>query len=419
MSLYGMMRTGVSGMSAQSNKLGTIADNIANSGTAGYKRATTEFSSLLLESGFGEYNSGAVNTHVRYEITKDGALNFTPSTTDLAIQGNGFFLVSPPDNGLPVLTRAGSFAVDASTGNLVNSAGFTLMGYDITGGDPNVVLNGAGGLQAVKVADVRLAANPSRIGTFAANLPSSDTVIAGDTPADNVAASTFSQKSSLVVFDNLGNEVTLDIFLSKTSNAPIEWEMTVFDRANAPAFGTFPYTAAPLATQTLTFDNLGALTSAPTCSLNVPNGQTLTFDLTGMTQLADGYTPLTATADGNAPSSVEGVEIDENGVVSAIDLKGRKSPLYQIPLAFVTSPDRLNPLAGNVFEPTRESGELQIGFANQGGLGTMVSGATERSNVDMASELTEMISAQRDYTANSKVFQTGSELLDVLMSLKR
>lgn len=418
MSLYGMMRTGVSGMSAQSNKLGTIADNIANSGTAGYKRATTEFSTLLLQSGTGEYNSGAVNTSVRYAVSQQGALNYTTSSTDLAIQGNGFFLVSDPD-GTPYLSRAGSFAVDASTGNLVNTAGFTLMGYDITNGDPNVVLNGAGGLQAVKVADVRLAANPSRIGTFAANLPSSDTAIAGDTPADNLATSNYSQKSSLVTFDNLGNEVTLDIYLSKTSNAPIEWEMTVFDRADAPATGDFPYAAAPLASQALTFDNLGNLTSTPSFALNVPNGQTLTLDLTGMTQLADGYTPLSATVDGNAPSSVSGVEIDKDGVVSAIDLNGRKSPLYKIPLAFVTSPDRLNPKAGNVFETTNESGAIQVGFANEGGLGTMISGATERSNVDMANELTEMIAAQRDYTANSKVFQTGSELLDVLMNLKR
>ncbi|MBS9479302.1 flagellar hook protein FlgE [Ancylobacter radicis] len=418
MSLYGMMRTGVSGMSAQSNKLGTIADNIANSGTAGYKRATAEFSTLLLQSGTGEYNSGAVNTNIRHVVSQQGALNYTTSATDLAIQGNGFFLVSDP-NGTPYLSRAGSFTVDAATGNLVNAGGFTLMGYDITAGDPNVVLNGAGGLQAVKVADVRLAANPTRTGTFAANLPSSDAVVAGDTPADNAATSTYSQKSSLVTFDNLGNEVTLDIFLTKASGAPIEWEMTVFNRADAPITGDFPYGAAPLATQTLAFDNLGNLTSAPTFALNVPNGQALTLDLTGMTQLADGYTPLSATVDGNAPSSVSGVEINADGVVSALDLNGRKSPLYKIPLAFVTSPDNLNPKAGNVFETTNESGAIQVGFANAGGLGTMISGATERSTVDMASELTEMIAAQRDYTANSKVFQTGSELLDVLMNLKR
>lgn len=418
MSLYGMMRTGVSGMSAQSNKLSTIGDNIANTGTAGYKRASTEFSSLLLQSGPGEYNSGAVETKVRYAVSQQAALNYTTSSTDLAIQGNGFFLVKDP-NGTSYLTRAGSFTVDASTGNLVNAAGFTLQGYDITNGDANVVLNGSGGLQPVRVADVRLAANPSRTGAFAANLPAADAVVAGNTPATNVAGSQYSEKSSLVVYDNLGTEVTLDIYLTKTSDAPISWELTAFNRADAAAGGGFPYANAALATQTLSFDNLGALTSAPSLSLTVPNGQPLTLDLTGMTQLANGYTPLTATVDGNAPSSVASVTIDGDGVVSAIDMNGRKSPLYKIPLAFVTSPDNLAPKAGNVFETTKESGGLQIGFANEGGLGTMVSGATERSNVDIANELTEMIAAQRDYTANSKVFQTGSELLDVLMNLKR
>jgi flagellar hook protein FlgE len=90
MSLYGVMRTGGSGMSAQSNKLSTVADNIANVNTAGYKRASTEFSSLILRSGTGNYNSGSVETHVRYAISDPGTLNFTTSATDLAIQGNGF-----------------------------------------------------------------------------------------------------------------------------------------------------------------------------------------------------------------------------------------------------------------------------------------------------------------------------------------
>ncbi|MBB5751037.1 flagellar hook protein FlgE [Prosthecomicrobium pneumaticum] len=418
MSLYGMMRTGVTGMAVQSNKLGAISDNIANSGTAGYKRASTEFSTLLLQSGPGEYNSGAVNSSTRYAISQQGALNYTTSATDLAVQGSGFFLVSGTD-GLPYLTRAGSFAVDASTGYLTNTAGFRLMGYDISGGDPNIVLNGAGGLQPLRIADVRLAAIPTRTGAFAANLPANDAVVTGSTPADNIAGAKFSQKSSLVTFDNLGKEVTLDIYLTKTSDSPIAWEMTAFNRADAGLGGGFPYATAPLASQSLTFDALGNLSSTPSMMLTVPNGQDLTLDLTGMTQLADDYTPLKATVDGNAPSSVSGVIIGPDGIVSALDSSGRKSPMYRIPLATVTSPDNLNPKPGNVYETTRESGALQIGFPTENALGTMVSGATERSNVDMASELTEMISAQRDYTANSKVFQTGSELLDVLMNLKR
>ena len=106
MSLYGVMRTSVSGMNAQSNKLSTVSDNIANVNTTGYKRASTEFSSLILQSGSGNYDSGAVETHVRYAISNQGNLQFTTSTTDLAVQGNGFFVVSDT-SGNDFLTRAG------------------------------------------------------------------------------------------------------------------------------------------------------------------------------------------------------------------------------------------------------------------------------------------------------------------------
>src|SRR3954470_2030491 len=107
----GVMRTGGSGMNAQSNKLSTVADNIANVNTTGYKRASTEFSSLILRSGSGNYNSGSVETNVRYAISDPGAPQYTTSATDLMIQGNGFFVVTDAE-GTPFLTRAGSFVPD-------------------------------------------------------------------------------------------------------------------------------------------------------------------------------------------------------------------------------------------------------------------------------------------------------------------
>jgi flagellar hook protein FlgE len=419
MSLYGVLRTGVSGMTAQSNLLGTVADNIANAGTTGYKRAMTEFASLLLQNGHGNYGSGAVITDVRYAISEQGPLAYTTSATDLAIQGNGFFVVSDP-NGMPYLTRAGSFVVDGATGNLVNTGGFTLMGYDISGGDTGGVLNGFGGLTPINLSNMNLQAKPSTGGTFMVNLPSNSTVVAaGSLPSDNVAGSTYTEKSSIVAYDNLGNEVTLDVYMTRTSLDPAEWEYAVYNQADAAAGGGFPYSSAALTTQTVTFDNMGNLTSTPSMSIAIPNGQTLDLDLTGTTQLATGYTPLTVTVDGNAPSTVAGVVIGKDGIVYATYENGARMPAFRIPLADVASPDKLSPLAGNVFQTTPESGDVQIGFPTEGNRGSVVSGALEQSNVDMASELTEMIVAQRDYTANSKVFQTGSELLEVLMNLKR
>ena len=134
MGLYGMMRTSASGMAAQANRLSTVADNIANSGTTGYKRASAEFSSLILQSSQSEYTSGSVDTNIRYAISEQGSFKFTTSATDLGIKGNGFFVV-PNDAGKTFLTRAGSFVPDGS-GNLVNAAGYKLMGYPAIGGVP-------------------------------------------------------------------------------------------------------------------------------------------------------------------------------------------------------------------------------------------------------------------------------------------
>ena len=129
MSLYGTMRTGVSGMNAQANRLSTVADNIANANTTGYKKASTQFSSLILPSTGGAYNSGGVTTDVRYSISAQGTFTYTTSSTDLAINGQGFFIVQGAD-GQEYLTRAGAFTpLDA--GSLQNSAGFTLMGYPL------------------------------------------------------------------------------------------------------------------------------------------------------------------------------------------------------------------------------------------------------------------------------------------------
>ena len=122
MSLYGVMRTGVSGMNAQANRLSTVAENVANVNTTGYKSSSCEFSSLLLSTCAGSYESGSVLTDVRTHIGTQGSLINTASVTDLAISGDGFFIVADED-GTPYLTRAGSFVSDGD-GALVNAAGF-------------------------------------------------------------------------------------------------------------------------------------------------------------------------------------------------------------------------------------------------------------------------------------------------------
>lgn len=418
MSLYGVMRTGVSGMNAQSNKLSTVSDNIANVNTVGYKRASTEFSSLILKSGSGNYDSGAVETTVRYAITDPGNLQFTTSTTDLAVQGNGFFVVQDA-NGNNFLTRAGSFVPDSS-GNLVNTAGFQLMGYNIqNGAAPNVAANGFGGLQVINVNQMALQAAPSTLATVAANLDPSAAIVAA--PAAAAGPGNYTSKTSMVTYDNIGNAVTLDVYAAKTGANT--WDVEVYDPSGAAL------TSGPSAATTFTFDVsstgkgtldlVGPPASATSLTVAIPGGSgTFKIDMSAMTQVASSF-DFKATVDGNAPSAVEKVNIDSKGVVTAVLKNGTELPSFQIALATVPSPDHLTPEVGNVYSPNLESGNVQVGLAGQGGLGTIQSGALEDSNVDLADELTSMIEAQRGFTANSKSFQTGADLLDVVVNLKR
>ncbi len=420
MSLYGMMRTGVSGMNGQSNRLGTVADNIANSGTNGYKRNSTEFSTLVVSGGgTSSYSSGGVVTDIRAAVTTQGVIQYTTSATDLAIDGNGFFVVED-SSGQPFLTRAGSFVPD-DQGRLVNAAGFYLLGYSFENGEPSTTANGFAGLEPITISQQGLKAVASTYGTYSANVPASAEIVdAAKLPSQNVAGSEYSNKISLVSYDSLGGEVLLDVYFTKTADN--EWEVAVFSRADGAANTGFPYASGPLATQTLSFDpTSGKLTTASGDSIDVPipGGETLELDLSSMTQLAAGFVPGEAEVNGSAASPMTGVKIGNDGTIYAQFDNGTLEALYKIPLANARSPDKLIVESGNVFSQSAELGDIFFGFAGSGGFGNINSGAIEASNVDIGEELTSMIEAQRSYTANSKVFQTGSELMDILVNLKR
>jgi flagellar hook protein FlgE len=418
MSLYGMMRTGVSGMNAQANRLSTVADNIANSDTTGYKRSSAEFSTLVMPSTGGAYNSGGVTTTIRQAVSDPGVLQYTTSVSDLAVSGDGFFVVQDP-SGTPYLTRAGAFVPDGQ-GRLVNSAGFQLMAYSYENGVPAATVNGFEGLVPVVISDQGMTATPSTEGTYAGNLPAGATpVAAGNLPTTNAVGAQYTSKSSMVAYDNLGNKKLLDVYFTNTGAGT--WQVSVFDQSKATPGTAFPYTGGALGSANLTFDTTtGKLTGAvDSVSLTVPNGAAFSLDLSALTQLGTGFTVSDAQVNGNAPSTIDKVQISKDGTIYAQYKDGSTKPLYKIPLADVQSPDQLTALPGNVYSQGTESGAVRVGFANEGKLGSIISGALENSNVDIAEELTNMIAAQRSYTANSKVFQTGSDLMDVLVNLKR
>ena len=418
MSLFGAMRTSVSGMNAQSFRVSTVADNIANTSTTGYKRASTEFETVLGNSVVRDYASGGVVTQFRHAIDEQGTLQKTSNATDLAVEGNGFFIVQRP-NGAPYLTRAGSFVPDGD-GKLVNTAGYALMGYDSSGSLSGGAANGLSGLQTVNINQLALVTTPTTEGLLSANLPSTTaTIAAAQLPSANAAGAQYSAKTSLVTYDNLGAKVQLDVYYSKTgTNA---WEMSVYDASTAASGGGFPYSSAALTTSNLTFDSANGKLATPaagTLNIAIPNGQALSLNIGDTTQLAANFGVAQANTNGNAPSSLDHVEIGTNGVLAAIYKDGTRIEKFRIPLAQVVSPDNLLPLDGNVFAESLTSGAINVGTAGQGALGSIMSSTLEGSTVDLGGELTTMIEAQRSYSANSKVFQAGSDMIDVLMNLK-
>ncbi len=343
MSLYGLLTTSASGMSAQSSLLATIADNIANVDTTGYKEASTQFSSLVESSGVSDYQSGSVNVDPTININGQGTLTSTTSPTDLAIQGNGFFVVQG-GGSQQLLTRAGSF-VQNTSGNLVNSAGFTLLGY----------ATGSNVLSPVKLSSA-LEATPTTSGQLYVNLPSNSTAVAqGNWPSQNTTTPTPTEKTSLVTYDNLGNPVTLDVYSTNEGNNT--WEVDIYNAADATN-GGFPYTnngdsGNPLTSATLSFSASGALQSTTPSPITVaiPNGSTMTLDMSQTTQLATSYTVLNDSANGNAPSAVASVNIASDGTLTTVYQNGVTTPAWKIPLATVPSPNDMTVISGNAFEP--------------------------------------------------------------------
>ena len=417
MGLYDAMNASVTGMQAQSNYLTNIGQNISNASTVGYKEADTEFSTLVDQGAVGQTSAGGVITSTQLAVAQQGTLESTTSPTDLAISGNGFFVVSN-SAGQEFLTRAGSFVPDAS-GNLVNAAGYYLMGYSLANGAPTMASNSLSGMQVVNVNSSTLSASPTTTGTLTANLPATDSIIAAaNLPSANSASSTYDEKTSVVMYNNLGGSQTIDLYFAQTSSGT--WEVTAYDNSAASSSGGFPYSSGPLATTTLNFNpsngNL-ASTSANSISIPVPGGATMTLNLSSMTQLAGNFAVSTSQVNGNAAASVSSVTISPDGTLSYNLTNGSTVAAYQIPIADVPSPDNLEASSGNVYSPTILSGQASVGTAGTGQLGTIQSSELEESTVDIATELTNMIVAQRDYQANSQMFKAGADMMNTLLQL--
>jgi flagellar hook protein FlgE len=427
-----IMNASVLGMNAQTSWLATISQNIANSSTTGYKDAETEFSSIVNQAGANNYSAGGVATNSISQNSLQGGIVGGSAVTNLAVQGNGFFVVSNTAGDI-FLTRDGSFVPDAS-GNLVNGAGFYLMGTNVQSGDFAPVANSLAGLQKVNVSKTGEQAVATTSGTLSVNLPATgftsdgvtSTAQATDAQATfNSSATTtpptnFTEKTSLVTYDSLGTAITLDVYMTNMGGG--QWAVDVYNHAGADATtGGFPYAAAGdlLTSTTLGFNTTtGQYASGSPIAIPVSGTQNISLDMSQSTQLASAYAVNNALTNGNAPNTLTGVSITSDGTLSFVYSGGASLPGYKIPLATVASPDSLTAVTGTVYSPNGASGQPQVGVPGTAGFGSIESDSLEGSTVDLATELTAMIQAQSGYEANSKVFQTGANLLDILNKLQ-
>ena len=411
------LNTAVSGMLANSSWLSTIAQNVANSNTTGYKNTETEFSALVDAAPGQTSQVAGVTSNTVFYNTLQGQVKSTQTTTNLGVEGNGFFLVSDA-GGDTFLTRNGSFVPD-SQGNLVNSAGYYLMAAPTTNATAaNQSVNSISGLQRVNVDGAAMSAAPSTTAKLAANLPSTAaTIAAANLPSTNSASSQYSAETTVTAYDNLGGAHTIDLYFANMGNN--QWEVDAYDNSTAASSGGFPFSSGPLTTSTLTFSaTTGALTSGSPMSIAIPGGQTVSLDLSGDTQLASAFAVTSSTIDGNAAGTMTGVAISTSGIMSFQYSNGVSNDSYIIPLGNVAAPDNLTSTLGGAFQTNSETGPLTINNAKTAGLGAINSSSLESSTVDLATELTNMIQAQSAYEGNSKVFQTATDLFDTLNNLR-
>ncbi|MET0182158.1 MAG: flagellar hook protein FlgE, partial [Caulobacterales bacterium] len=427
MSIYTALRAGVSGLSANSSAMAVISDNIANVNTVGYKRGSVDFSALVnAQNSNTTYNAGGVLPKTRSNVTLQGSLEQSRSTTDFAISGDGFFIVSPSagqltDGGNVLFTRAGSFTIDAA-GNMVNAQGFYLQAWPVSS-DGSVASSptSLSAIEPINVAGVGGLAEATENVGINANLNSGqasyDPLTQGTYDAGDLATGTITPhfESSLEVFDSLGAPRTIAFGFLKT--APNTWSVEVYARpaSNAPANA-----GGLLASGSVNFNTdgtvntvSGGISSAFTIDWAAATGaadQAVTLDLTsGLKQNANSFGITSVTADGVPPGDLVGLSLEGDGFLTAQFSNGRSRALYQIPLATFLNPNGLQASAGGSFSTTLASGLYNINSANAGGAGRIQAGALEASNVDLAAEFTNLITTQRAYSASSRIITTADE----------
>jgi flagellar hook protein FlgE len=402
-------RIALSGLNASQSDLNVTANNVANVATNGFKGSRAEFADLFAVSLQGVSSNSSGNgvrvSNVSQQFSQ-GNIEFTDSNLDLAISGQGLFILS--DSGALAYSRAGAFQVDRN-GYVVNSAQQRLQVYPPLGtGGFNT-----GGLDDLRLQTTDAAPQATSQVEYTLNLPASATAPA-TTPFDPNDPNTFNQATSLTLFDSLGAAHTGTLYFSKTINAN-EWESRLY--IDGAAVGT---------PATLQYSNVGLLT-APVGGLAVfpPYTPTtgaadmnVTIDLSRSTQFGANFAVNSVTQDGFTTGRLIGIDIDETGVVQARFTNGRSQPLGQIAIANFSNVQGLQQLGNTQWAETFSSGQALRGQAGNSGFGLVQSGALEASNVDITEELVKMITAQRNFQANAQMISTADQVTQSIINIR-
>ena len=417
--------SGVSGLRNHQVRLDVISNNIANVNTVGFKGSRCNFRDALYQTmqgatapqgGRGGMNPRQVGLGVAVgsidTIMTQGNTESTGRNTDLAIEGDGFFVVGD-DNGARYYTRAGAFTLDRA-GNLVNANGLKVLGWN-AGANGIDVTNGTPGF--IKI--VRGEEMPPHA--------TENVSYSGNLDARALADATSLRPAQKSIYDSLGNTHELTISFQKTGDNTWSWTAT------APAGLLVDDGSGGAAAGTLTFSAAGALVGVtgpgtirvlddpgvPGDGLGGANPIAVKLDFTHLTQYAADTTANALDQDGYSRGSLTEFNVDAAGVITAYYTNGRSRALAQVAMAIFNNPEGLMRYGDTLFQESNNSGSAQVGVALTGGRGTLKPMSLEMSNVDLSQEFTNLIITQRGFQASSRVITTSDEVLQELVNLKR
>jgi flagellar hook protein FlgE len=416
MSLSGALSAAVSGLNSQSNALAIVATNLANTSTTGYKAVSASFASLLTDSNS---KTGGVSMNTVSNVSAQGLLATSTTTTNMAISGNGFFVVSSGANASDInYTRNGEFSVD-DEGYLVSN-GYYLQGW-ATDADGNVLGTAStDNLVSVDTNAISTIAKATSTASMIANLPAEAAV--GD-----------SFTSSLEVYDSLGTAANVTVTWTKT--AANEWSASFSDPTLASdSTQDLGDTTGSIA---ITFNGDGTLASTnpnpPVVSITgwstgaTDSSITLNFgaagSASGLSQYSSGASELSVTVettqDGVAFGTLTSIEIGDNGTVNAIYDNGMTRAIYKIPVATFTNSNGLTAMSGGIYAASTASGTSTLRIAGTNGAGDILGSRLELSTTDTNEEFSKMMAAQQAYSGAAQVMSAASSMFDTLISAVR